>query len=113
MTYPGPEKRRVRRIVPPSCFLRLVMRVPVMVRDIGQGGAQLETSVAVPPRSSAQLQTMLHGRPFLPEVEVPWSAASQGPDVPSCRMGIHFATMTDDSRKALASFLVTAPDRDA
>lgn len=107
------DKRRSRRVEPQDCYLRLLVRVPIVMRDVGQGGALLEASISVPPESHGHLRTMLLGRPFEADVDVCWSGSGSGPDVRTSRIGVNFTTMDDGSRGALTDFLSIATEPDA
>jgi len=107
------DKRRSRRVEPQDCYLRLLVRVPIVMRDVGQGGALLEASISVPPESQGHLRTMLLGRPFEADVDVCWSGPGSGPDVRTSRIGVNFTTMDDGSRGALTDFLSIATEPDA
>lgn len=104
----GGDKRRTSRIAPRDCYLRVLVRVPVMMRDIGTGGALLEAPVAVPAQTQAHLRTMLRGRRFETDLDVGRLEAGGQPGAPASRLGVRFTNMDEESRNALVAFLAVA-----
>lgn len=101
------KQRRWPRVKAEGCYLRLLVEVPVRVRDIGAGGALLEASAPIAAGDEARLHTQIQGRPFAPSVVVARRADS-GPDTSPAHLAVAFGSMDDAERKALTEFLKTA-----
>ncbi len=98
------EQRRGRRVKAKGCCLRLLVEIPVRVREVSDGGALLEAPPVVAPGSEAQLRTHLHGRPFSPDVLV---RRTVDPDPGAVRgqVAVTFDSMDEATRTSLVEFL--------
>lgn len=106
---PGPQTRHGKRVATEECFLRLHVKVPLLVREISGGGALLESPVAVPGDSDGRLRTMLAGRPFETPVAVARTARAET-DARKTRVGVSFGDMNGDMLQVLRHFLrLSAP----
>lgn len=105
-------RRRSRRVSPADCHLRVLVRVPVMMRDISGGGALLDAPVTMPLETQAHLRTMLRGRRFDTDLHVGRSQPDARLGGPASRLAVRFTTMDEDSRGALTDFLAIATERD-
>lgn len=107
---PARETRQGKRVATEQCFLRLQVKVPLLVREISGGGALLESPNAVPADSGGRLRTMLAGRPF----ETPVSVARTAPaetDARKVKVGVSFGNMDIQTVQVLRHFLrLSAPE---
>lgn len=107
-----PEKRRRGRIAARDSHLRVLVRLPVMMRDISGGGALLEVPVTMPAATRPHLRTMLRGRRFDADLEIGRIQPDARVGGPASRLGVRFTAMDDDSKAALTDFLAMATERD-
>jgi hypothetical protein len=114
MTTPdgGPyrDKRQSRRVVTQQCYLRLQVRLPLLMREISGGGAMLESPVPVAPENQGTLRTMLAARPFETRVQVCRAHPAIG-DARKTSVSVAFKDMGTDASQALNHFLkLAAPE---
>ena len=104
------EKRQSRRVVTQQCYLRLQVRLPLLMREISAGGAMLESPVAVGTENYGTLRTMLAARPFETRVQV-CRAHPAATDVRKTSVSVAFKDMGPDASQALNHFLkLAAPE---
>jgi hypothetical protein len=110
----GPrEKRHSRRVVTQQCYLRLQVRLPLLMREISGGGAMLESPVPVAAENYGTLRTMLAARPFETRVQV-CRAHPAATDVRKTSVSVAFKEMGPDASQALNHFLkLAAPEPSA
>jgi hypothetical protein len=106
------EHRRRGRVSRVDCYLRFLVRLSVMLRDISGGGALLDVPVTMPMDAQAHLRTMLRGRRFDTDLEIERSIPDRRLSGSASRVAVRFTTMDEDSRGALAEFLAIASERD-
>ena len=103
------EKRQSRRVITQHCYLRLQVRLPLLMREISGGGAMLESSVPVSPENHGTLRTMLAARPFETRVQV--CRAHPAGDARKTNVSVAFKDMGPDASQALNHFLkLAAPE---
>ena len=105
----GPERqtRRSRRVAAEQCYLRLQLRLPLLMRDISGGGATLESSVPISPESGGTLRTMLGSRPFETRVEVCRATPAEF-DARKTTVSVTFKDLRGDASQVLNHFLLLA-----
>ena len=104
------EKRQSRRVVTQQCYLRLQVRLPLLMREISGGGAMLESPVPVAPENHGTLRTMLAARPFETRVQVCRAHPVIG-DARKTNVSVAFTDMGPDATQALNHFLkLAAPE---
>ena len=104
------EKRQSRRVVTQQCYLRLQVKLPLLMREISGGGAMLESPVPVAPENVGTLRTMLAARPFETRVHV-CRAHPAGFDARKTNVSVAFKDMGPDASQALNHFLkLAAPE---
>jgi hypothetical protein len=104
------EKRQSRRVVTQQCYLRLQVRLPLLMREISGGGAMLESPVPVAPENHGTLRTMLAARPFETRVQVCRAHPVIG-DARKTNVSVAFKDMGPDATQALNHFLkLAAPE---
>ena len=105
-----PEKRQSRRVITQQCYLRLHVRLPLLMREISAGGAMLESPVPVAPENFGTLRTMLAARPFETRVQV-CRAHPAAMDSRKTSVAVAFKDMGPDASQALNHFLkLAAPE---
>ena len=105
-----PDKRRSRRVITQQCYLRLQVKLPLLMREISGGGAMLESAVPVSPENHGTLRTMLAARPFETRVQV-CRAHPAGSDARKTSVSVAFKDMGPDASQALNHFLkLAAPE---
>ena len=105
-----PDKRRSRRVITQQCYLRLQVKLPLLMREISGGGAMLESAVPVAPENHGTLRTMLAARPFETRVQV-CRAHPAGTDARKTNVSVAFKDMGPDASQALNHFLkLAAPE---
>ncbi len=103
------EKRQSRRVVTQQCYLRLQVRLPLLMREIS-GGAMLESPMPVAPEKHGTLRTMLAARPFETRVQVCRAHPAAG-DARKTNVSVAFKDMGPDASQALNHFLkLAAPE---
>ena len=103
------EKRQSRRVITQQCYLRLQVRLPLLMREISGGGAMLESPVPVSPENHGTLRTMLAARPFETSVQV--CRAHPAGDARKTNVSVAFKDMGPDASQALNHFLkLAAPE---
>lgn len=103
------EKRQSRRVITQQCYLRLQVRLPLLMREISGGGAMLESPVPVSPENHGMLRTMLAARPFETRVQV--CRAHPAGDARRTNVSVAFKDMGADASQALNHFLkLAAPE---
>ena len=106
----GREKRQSRRVVTQQCYLRMQVRLPLLMREISGGGAMLESPVPVAPENVGTLRTMLAARPFETRVQV-CRAHPAAVDARKTNVSVAFKDMGPDASQALNHFLkLAAPE---
>jgi PilZ domain len=104
------DKRRSRRVVTQQCYLRLQVRLPLLMREISGGGAMLESAVPVVPGKHGTLRTMLAARPFETRVQVCRAHPAAG-NARKTAVSVAFTDMGPDASHALNYFLkLAAPE---
>ena len=104
------DKRQSRRVVTQQCYLRLQVRLPLLMREISGGGAMLESPVPVAPENHGTLRTMLAARPFETRVQVCRAHPAIG-DARKTNVSVAFKDMGPDASQALNHFLkLAAPE---
>lgn len=104
------DKRQSRRVVTQQCYLRMQVRLPLLMREISGGGAMLESPVPVAPENVGTLRTMLAARPFETRVQV-CRAHPAGFDARKTNVSVAFKDMGPDASQALNHFLkLAAPE---
>jgi hypothetical protein len=97
-------------VVTQQCYLRLHVRLPLLMREISAGGAMLESAVPVAPENSGTLRTMLAARPFETRVQV-CRAHPAATDARKTNVSVAFKDMGPDAAQALNHFLkLAAPE---
>lgn len=105
-----PNKRQSRRVVTQQCYLRLQVRLPLLMREISGGGAMLESPVPVSADNTGTLRTMLAARPFETRVQVCRAHPAVG-DARKTNVSVAFKDMGPDASQALNHFLkLAAPE---
>ena len=108
MSQEGPERQtRSRRVVAEQCYLRLQLRLPLLMRDISGGGATLESSVPISPDGDGTLRTMLASRPFETRVQVCRATPAES-DARKTTVSVTFKDLRDDASQVLNRFLLLA-----
>ena len=103
------EKRQSRRVITQQCYLRLQVRLPLLMREISGGGAMLESPVPVSAENHGTLRTMLAARPFETRVQV--CRAHPAGDARKTNVSVAFKDMGPDASQALNHFLkLAAPE---
>jgi hypothetical protein len=106
---PG-DKRQSRRVIAQQCYLRLHVRLPLLMREISGGGAMLESPVPVSPEHHGTLRTMLASRPFETRVQVCRAHPAES-DARKTNVSVSFKDMGPDASQALNHFLkLAAPE---
>jgi hypothetical protein len=105
----GPERpiRRSRRVAADQCYLRLQLRLPLLMRDISGGGATLESSVPIPPDGDGTLRTVLGSRPFETRVEVCRARPAES-DSRKTTVSVTFKDLGGEASQVLNRFLLLA-----
>ena len=104
------EKRQSRRVVTQQCYLRLPVKLPLLMREISGGGAMLESSEPVPTETYGTLRTMLAARPFETRVQV-CRAHPAATDARKTCLSVAFKDLGPDASQALNHFLkLAAPE---
>lgn len=104
------DKRQSRRVITQQCYLRLQVRLPLLMREISAGGAMLESPVPVPTENVGTLRTMLAARPFETRVQV-CRAHPAAADARKTSVAMAFKDMSPDASQALNHFLkLAAPE---
>ena len=104
------DKRQSRRVITEQCYLRLHVRLPLLMREISGGGAMLESAVPVSPEHHGTLRTMLAARPFETRVQV-CRAHPAETDARKTSVSVAFKDMGPDASLALNHFLkLAAPE---
>src|SRR5829696_9733240 len=104
------EKRQSQRVTTEHCYLRLHVRLPLLMREISGGGAMLESSVPVSPENHGTLRTILAARPFATHVQVCRAHPAEG-DPRKTSVSVAFKDMGPDASQALNHFLrLAAPE---
>lgn len=104
------EQRQSRRVITAQCYLRLHVRLPLLMREISGGGAMLESPVPVSPEDQGTLRTMLAARPFETRVQVCRAHPAQT-DARKTNLSVSFKDMGPDASQALNNFLrLAAPE---
>jgi hypothetical protein len=104
------EKRQSRRVVTQQCYLRLQVRLPLLMREISGGGAMLESQVPVATENHGTLRTTLAARPFETHVQVCRAHPAAG-DARKTNVSVAFRDMGPDATEVLKQFLkLAAPE---
>lgn len=104
------EKRQSRRVVTQQCYLRMQVRLPLLMREISAGGALLESSVPVASENVGTLRTMLAARTFETRVQVCRTQPAAA-DPRKTNVSVAFKDMGPDASQALNHFLkLAAPE---
>ena len=109
----GREQRQGRRVIAQQCYLRLPVKLPLLMREISGGGAMLEAPVPVSPEQHGTLRTMLAARPFETRVQI-CRVNPGGADGRRTHVAVKFKEMGPDASQALNHFLkLAAPEPEA
>ena len=104
------DKRQSRRVITQQCYLRLPVRLPLLMREISGGGAMLESSEPIATESHGTLRTMLAAKSFETRVQV-CRAHPAATDVRKTSVSVAFKDMGPDASQALNHFLkLAAPE---
>jgi PilZ domain-containing protein len=104
------EKRQSRRVITQQCYLRLQVKLPLLMREISGGGAMLESPVPVAPERDGMLRTMLAARPFETRVAV-CRTHPAATDARKTSVSVTFKDMGTDASQVLNHFLkLAAPE---
>jgi hypothetical protein len=104
------DKRQSRRVVTQQCYLRLQVRLPLLMREISGGGAMLESPVPVATEKHGTLRTTLAARPFETRVQVCRAHPAAG-SARKTNVSVAFTDMGPDASQALNHFLkLAAPE---
>ncbi|MEO6239216.1 MAG: PilZ domain-containing protein [Vicinamibacterales bacterium] len=104
---PERQKRRSPRVAADACYLRLPLRLPLLVRDLSVGGAMLVSPVAISPGSQGTLRTILGSRPFETRVDLCRAAPAEF-DARKTTVSVTFKDMRGDASQVLNHFLTLA-----